>query len=150
MKISTNILPKCATDLCGFYKMALYVPLNLFVQILYTHTSHEMKISIKDFFSKCDEIRSFLRICSHLLKKYLMGIFIFCAVSLSPVVTYFTCSHVEKIFHTIHISYVTYTLMSLVLPQIYLCLHIPHSNAFRFLDMFHFVANSVCILFIFL
>ena len=130
--------------------MALYVPLNLFVQILYTHTSHEMKISIKDFFSKCDEIRSFLRICSHLLKKYLMGIFIFCAVSLSPVVTYFTCSHVEKIFHTIHISYVTYTLMSLVLPQIYLCLHIPHSNAFRFLDMFRFVANSVCILFIFL
>ena len=30
-----------------------------------------MKFSIKDFFSKCDQIRSFLRIWSHLLKKSL-------------------------------------------------------------------------------
>ena len=29
-----------------------------------------MKFSIKDFFSKCDQIRSFLWIWSHLLKKY--------------------------------------------------------------------------------
>ena len=36
-----------------------------------------MKFSIKDFFSKCDQIRSFLRIWSHLLKKYLMENFIF-------------------------------------------------------------------------
>ena len=36
-----------------------------------------MKISIKDFFSKCDQIRSFLRIWSHLVKKSLMEIFIF-------------------------------------------------------------------------
>ena len=35
-----------------------------------------MKFSIKDFFSKCDQIRSFLRIWSHLLKKFLMEIFI--------------------------------------------------------------------------
>ena len=39
-----------------------------------------MKFSIKDFFSKCDQIRSFLQIWSHLLKKYLMENFIFCAV----------------------------------------------------------------------
>ena len=39
-----------------------------------------MKFSIKDFFSKCDQIRSFLRIWSHLLKKSLMEDFIFCAV----------------------------------------------------------------------
>ena len=39
-----------------------------------------MKISIKDFFSKCDQIRSFLRIWSYLLKKSLMENFIFCAV----------------------------------------------------------------------
>ena len=39
-----------------------------------------MKFSIKDFFSKCDHIRSFLRIWSHLLKKSLMENFIFCAV----------------------------------------------------------------------
>ena len=31
-----------------------------------------MKFSIKDFFSKCDQIRSFLWIWSHLLKKSLM------------------------------------------------------------------------------
>ena len=35
-----------------------------------------MKFSIKDFFSKCDQIRSFLRIWSHLLKKSLMENFI--------------------------------------------------------------------------
>ena len=36
-----------------------------------------MKFSIKDFFSKCDQIHSFLRIRSHLLKKSLMENFIF-------------------------------------------------------------------------
>ena len=40
-----------------------------------------MKFSIKDFFSKCDQIRSKLRIWSHLLKESLMENFIFCAVS---------------------------------------------------------------------
>ena len=39
-----------------------------------------MKFFIKDFFSKCDQIRRFLRIWSHLLKKALMENFIFCAV----------------------------------------------------------------------
>ena len=39
-----------------------------------------MKFSIKDFFSKCDQIRNFLRIWSHLLKKSLIENFIFCAV----------------------------------------------------------------------
>ena len=33
-----------------------------------------MKFSIKGFFSKCDQIRSFLRIWSHLQKKSLMEI----------------------------------------------------------------------------
>ena len=41
-----------------------------------------MKFSIKDFFSKCDQIRSVLRIWSHLLKKSLMENFIFCPVVL--------------------------------------------------------------------
>ena len=40
----------------------------------------KMKFSIKDFFSKYDQIRSYLRIWSHLLKKSLMENFIFCAV----------------------------------------------------------------------
>ena len=40
----------------------------------------KMKFSVKDFFSKRDQIRSSLRIWSHLLKKSLMENFIFCAV----------------------------------------------------------------------
>ena len=39
-----------------------------------------MKFSIKDFFSKCNHIRSFLQIWLHLLKKSLMENFLFCAV----------------------------------------------------------------------
>ena len=39
-----------------------------------------MKFSIKDFFSKYDQIRRKLRIWSHLPKKSLMENFIFCAV----------------------------------------------------------------------
>ena len=44
-------------------------------------TTQKMKFSIKEFFSKCDQIRRKLRIWSHLLKKSLMENFIFCAVS---------------------------------------------------------------------
>ena len=39
-----------------------------------------MKFSIKDFSSNYDQIRSFLRIWSHLLEKPLTENFIFCAV----------------------------------------------------------------------
>ena len=42
-----------------------------------------MKFSIKNFFSKCDKIRSFLRIWSHLLKKSVMENFILIAVIVS-------------------------------------------------------------------
>ena len=45
----------------------------------------KMKFSIKDFFSKCDQIRSFLWIWSHLLMKSLTENFIFYAVD--PLVT---------------------------------------------------------------
>ena len=40
-----------------------------------------MKFSIKDFFSKWDQIRRNLRIWSHLLKKSFMENFVFCAMS---------------------------------------------------------------------
>ena len=40
-----------------------------------------MKFSIKDFFSKCDQIRSFLGIWSHVPKKSLMENYLFCAVA---------------------------------------------------------------------
>ena len=45
-------------------------------------TAQKMKFSIKGFFSKCDQIRNFLRIWSRLLKKFLMENFIFCAMKL--------------------------------------------------------------------
>ena len=44
--------------------------------------AQQMKFSIRDFFSKCDQIRS-------LLKKSLMEIFIFCVVSITKI--YFSC-----------------------------------------------------------
>ena len=43
-------------------------------------TAQKMKFYIMVFLSKFDQIGSFLRIWSHLLKKYLMENFIFCAV----------------------------------------------------------------------
>ena len=43
-------------------------------------TAQKIKFSSEDFFSKCDQIRSKLRIWSHLLKKSLMENFIFCVV----------------------------------------------------------------------
>ena len=39
-----------------------------------------MNFSMKDFFSKCDQIRRKLRIWSHLLKKSIIENFIFCVV----------------------------------------------------------------------
>ena len=45
------------------------------------HTAEKMKFSIKDFFSKCDQVLRNLRIWSHLLKKSLMENLIFCTVS---------------------------------------------------------------------
>ena len=43
-------------------------------------TAQKLKFFIKDFLSKCDQIRRKLRIWSHLQKKSLMENFIFCAV----------------------------------------------------------------------
>ena len=39
--------------------------------------AQKMKFSIKDFLSKCNQIRRKLQICSHLLEKSLMENFIF-------------------------------------------------------------------------
>ena len=44
------------------------------------NTAQKMKFFIKDFFSKCDQIRSFMRIWSNLLKKSFMKNLIFCSV----------------------------------------------------------------------
>ena len=44
---------------------------------VYVSTAQKIKFSIKNLFSEWDQIGSFLRICSHLLKKSLMENFIF-------------------------------------------------------------------------
>ena len=51
--------------------------------LVYQPLHKKMKFSVKDFFSKCDQIRSFLQIWSDLLKKSLMENFIFSAVNRS-------------------------------------------------------------------
>ena len=51
-----------------FYKLLTHAILK----ILPTYTAQKMKFSIKDFFSKYDQIRK-LRIWSHLLKKSLQN-----------------------------------------------------------------------------
>ena len=53
-----------------------------YIRILFIRILHCTKdeVSINDFFSKCDQIRSFLRIWSYLLKNSLMKNFIFCEV----------------------------------------------------------------------
>ena len=42
------------------------------------NTAQKVKFPIKDFFSTCEQIRSFLWALSHLLKKPSMGSFLFC------------------------------------------------------------------------
>ena len=76
-----------------------------------------VKFFIKDFFSKCTQIRSFLRIWSHLLKKSLMGNFIFCAVNSSPDSNHFIiCSKFSNSFHAAIVSsiFVIFTLSLLM------------------------------------
>ena len=70
---------------------------------LHIYTAQKMKFSIKDFCSKCDQIRSFLRIWSHLLKKSLMENFIFCAViqaNISSVVANDLICNLSKIIYS--------------------------------------------------
>ena len=55
-------------------------PEKILILPLESFTVHKMKFSIKDFFSKCDQVRSFLRIWSHLLEKSLTENFVFCKV----------------------------------------------------------------------
>ena len=52
-----------------------------------------MKFSTNDFFNKCDQIRSFLRIWSHLLRKSLLENFIFCAVYIAASFVIFLLPH---------------------------------------------------------
>ena len=55
----------------------------LTVRLSLTHTAQKIKFFIKDFFSKCEQIRRNFRICAHLLKKSLTENSIFCAMAVS-------------------------------------------------------------------
>ena len=59
------------------------------LSLIFECTAQKMTFSIKNFFSKCDQIRRKLRIWSHSLKKSIMENFIFCTVvsSNKPLVT---------------------------------------------------------------
>ena len=51
------------------------------IRLLFSQSTEQtLKFSIKDFFSKCNQIHSFQRIWSYLVKKSLMENFTFCAV----------------------------------------------------------------------
>ena len=56
--------------------------------LIMLYITQKMKFSIKNCFSKCDRIRSYQRIWSHLLKKSLMENFIFCAVIISDLLAF--------------------------------------------------------------
>ena len=74
--IPLNFYPYLCARLKNLLKsptLCLYSPRVTTYVILY----RKMKFSIKDFFSKCDQIRRNLRIWSHLPKKSLMENFIF-------------------------------------------------------------------------
>ena len=65
----------------------------------YYDTAQKMKFSVKDFLSKCDNIRSFLRIWSHLLKKSLMEMFIFFAILVLYNFFYYISNMSEKTYY---------------------------------------------------
>ena len=77
-----------------------FKPLNIFAKSFIldvclsskcaSNTAQKLKFSITDFFSKYDQIRRKLRICSHLLKKSVLENFIFCAVCLQLMGKYST------------------------------------------------------------
>ena len=50
---------------------------KLFANLVF-NTAQKMKFSIKDFFSKCDQISRKLRIWSHFLKKSLTSFIVQC------------------------------------------------------------------------
>ena len=65
-----------AIILVFFQKITLKV-LGMYNVLQFTNTAQNMRFSIKDFFSKCDQIWMKLRIWSYLLKKSLIKNFIF-------------------------------------------------------------------------
>ena len=76
------IILEVANQTC-FKKRMLGTQSKIFNENTALNNAQKIVFSIKDFFSKCDQSRSFLRIWSHLLNKSLMENTIFCAVKKS-------------------------------------------------------------------
>ena len=63
------------------------------------YTAQKMKFFIKNFFSKCDQIRSKLRIWPPLFNKFLMENFSFGAIFFSKLIRLFElCIDISKLF----------------------------------------------------
>ena len=73
----------------NFDKKKTFLIIQIILILLYLNFfSHCTKNEVYHFFSKCDQIRSFLRIWSHLLKKSLNENFIFYVVSVLFVINF--------------------------------------------------------------
>ena len=70
-------IPSSTCNQNNWFKYTYMEYFQNFPKNIIWNTAQKMKFSIKDFFSKCDQIRKKLRIWSHLLKKSLMDNFIF-------------------------------------------------------------------------
>ena len=93
---------------------------SIFRQISPPTTAQKMMFPIKDFFSKRDQIRSFLRIWSHLLKKSLMKNFIFCAVHFTSLDSPFTSILPKKRPPPPLRTYINFTKLPLLLDTPYI------------------------------
>ena len=78
IKIVINLVKLAKVVTLGLLKIEIVW--NKEYGVIISVTAQKMKFSMKDFFSKCHEIRRKLPIWSHLLKKSLMENFLFCAV----------------------------------------------------------------------
>ena len=66
--------------LCSYKRDAPVLPI-LTQSLWISHAAQKLKFSIKDFFTKYEQICNFLRIWSYLLKNSLMGNIVSCAVT---------------------------------------------------------------------
>ena len=79
-----SFLVNLLNELCGISNRKVFLENNCYCT--------KNKASIEDLFKKCDQIRNFLQISSHLLKKSLTENFMFSTVCFKGYVCYFICS----------------------------------------------------------
>ena len=77
----------------------------------------KIKFSVKDFFSKCDQIYSFLGIWSHLMKKFLLENFIFCELQIRKICRFTELPHIGTLNKEFVYFSITYGCLRRVIPQ---------------------------------